>query len=381
MKKSLLLVFTFLYLCTFLNAQSVSVRVAQASYDNTDPDGAGPATGSVTIHFELSATANLLADGIPFSMVYQSSKLMATPTNTTVKTGPLAAAPTNWSQTVDNRAGNSVNVTYGGNTFDKRMIISFSQPVGVPDVPVGATVTAYVDITYWTLGTSYPQGGFITPEPGAILAQNELSTDGGQTTYPYLSPDLNTPVPLGASVTPVTFSSFNVKCSDKGASIAWATETESNSSHFEIQKSQNGNEWTTLNSLASTGNSSSHKDYQYLDLQGGKGFYRIRQVDLDGKSFYTNVIPSTCTSRSLSVAVYPVPADNNITVAIQSDKEVKTTLQIVDATGRVVIKQNAVIKQGNNNLVIDVHQLPSGKYILMSSDASIYLNKIFIVSR
>ncbi len=363
------------------SAQTVSIRVAQVSYSNVDPDGAGPATGSVVMRFELSATANLLADGIPFSMVFQSSKLMATPTNTTVKSGPLAAAPTNWNQTVDNRAGNPANVTYGGQNFDKRMIISFSQPIGNPDVPVGAISTEYAEITYWTLGSSYPQGGYITPEPGAIVPQNELSTQQGQLAFPYLSPDLSTPVPLGSSITPVTFSAFNVKCNNSGAVVLWATESEANSSYFEIQKSTNGTEWAPIGKIKSTGNSSAHIDYQYLDNQAGKGFYRIRQVDFNGNSTYTSVLPSACSAHILSATVYPVPARDQVTVTINSQQSAKTELQLIDASGKIVLKQTATIVNGVNNIILDIHNLASGNYILVSSDAALYLNKRIIVSR
>ena len=381
MKKKLLIFLIVLSPLSRLHSQTVSVRVAQTSYSSVDPDGAGPATGSVVIRYELSATANLTADGIPFSMVYQSANLMATPTNTTVKTGPLAAAATSWNQNVDNRPGNPVSVTYGGINFDKRMIISFVEPSGNPNVPVGASFNSYVEITYWTLGSIFPQGGYITPEPGSIVPQNELSTDGGLTTYPYLSPNLNTSVALGQNIVPVLFSSYDVKCSDKGASLVWSTETEVNSSYFEIQKSINGNEWMGVAKVSSSGNSSSHKNYQYLDLEGGKAFYRIRQVDIDGHDVYTAVKTTACNNRAVSVTVYPTPAKNKVTVALNTDRNFKTDLQILDASGRIVYKQSAVINKGVNNIQMDVRTLAAGEYILVSSDPSIILNKKIIISR
>jgi hypothetical protein len=54
---------------------------------------------------------------------------------------------------------------------------------------------------------------------------------------------------------------------------------------------------------------------------------------------------------------------------------------VVDTTGRIVLKQNAIINKGLNNIVLDIHSLPSGNYILVSGDASIYLNKKIVVSR
>ncbi|MEZ5028371.1 MAG: hypothetical protein R2765_06250 [Ferruginibacter sp.] len=65
--------------------------------------------------------------------------------------------------------------------------------------------TGFIQITYWTLGTANPQGGYVTPEPGNIVAQNELSSEGGLSTYPFLCPTLNSPVALGSGVVPYYF--------------------------------------------------------------------------------------------------------------------------------------------------------------------------------
>ena len=70
--KLLLFICCVIFSINYLSAQTVSLRVIQVSHSTADPAGAGPATGSVLIKFELSSnTAGILADGIPFSMLYQ----------------------------------------------------------------------------------------------------------------------------------------------------------------------------------------------------------------------------------------------------------------------------------------------------------------------
>ncbi|MEZ5028370.1 MAG: hypothetical protein R2765_06245 [Ferruginibacter sp.] len=130
MKKiiSLILISLFAISAGRVFAQTVSMRVQQVGYSSADPDGAGPATAAVTVEFQLMASvAGIMADGMGLSFVYQSSMLMATPTNTTVPVGPLAAAGINWVQGVDNRVGNPVSVSYGGQSFDRRMIVNTYQ--------------------------------------------------------------------------------------------------------------------------------------------------------------------------------------------------------------------------------------------------------------
>ncbi|HQW85238.1 MAG TPA: hypothetical protein PK987_12270, partial [Ferruginibacter sp.] len=56
-------------------------------------------------------------------------------------------------------------------------------------------------------------------------------------------------------VLPVSFSSFNVQCTDKGALITWSTESESNSEKFEVQQSINGTDWKIIGTIKAAGNS------------------------------------------------------------------------------------------------------------------------------
>jgi len=371
-------------MCAFLSyGQTCSISVSQVSYSNVDPDGGGPALGSVVIRFSLQASVNLIADGMPFSFAFQSSKLMASSTNTTVKIGPLATAPTTWIQNADNRTGNVIGpLVYGGQSFDRRMIVSFVEPGGNPNVNVGTSNTGYVEVTFWTLSATYPHGGYITPEPGAIVPQNELSTDGGLTTYPYLSPNLNSPVPLGQPiVTPVLFTYFNADCNDKGAMLRWETATEENADFYEIQRSADGSNWKVIDKVDAAGNSAIARQYQYLDLEGGNVQYRLRQVDIDGKETYTAIRRTSCEGKSFSSTLYPVPARDKMTLVVRSDRATTTNLQILDMNGRIVKQMRTVINNGNTNIIIDVNSLPQGEYMLMSTDPSVRITKKFTVAR
>lgn len=377
------LMLTAMMVCSLISsAQTISMRVQQVSYSSVDPDGGGGATGSVVIEFQLMASdPGIFADGIPFSAVYQSSLLMPTPTNTTTMVGPLAAGAS-WTQNVDSRTGINVGLNYGGRAFDRRMIVSFVQSSGIPNVEVPTTWTGFVRITYWTTGTVAPQGGFMTTEPGVIVAQNELSSDGGLTTYPYLTPNLALPIPLGDPIaTPVIFTGYDVTCGDKGTVITWATGSEVNSSHYEIERSTNGANWTKIDQVIAAGNSNNTRSYQYLDLQGGDAFYRIKQVDNDGRFVHTAIKHVNCEGKKGSAVLFPVPTNNVLNIALTNDRMVRTELQVLDMSGRIVKRQAAVINNGSTNITINVSALPAGEYILISSDRTILLNKKFTIAR
>ena len=204
---------------------------------------------------------------------------------------------------------------------------------------------------------------------GAI-PQNNANTDGDDW------------VPTVGNVTlPVQLTNYDVKCNDKGALIKWSTATEQNSDRFEIQRSTNGNDWVTVDNVAAAGNSSSDKNYQYLDIYGGTAFYRIRQVDVDGRFTYTAIKTTNCKAGQFDVTLYPVPAKDKLNIVVQSDKELKTDLQVLDMTGKIVQRTIIQINKGNNNIVLDINNLPGGQYLLVSSDPAVLINKKFTIVR
>lgn len=192
---------------------------------------------------------------------------------------------------------------------------------------------------------------------------------------------LVTPVALGAGTVPVIFTAFDARCSDKGTTLTWSTATEQNSDRFDVERSDNGTDWYKIGAVAAAGNSNANRNYQYLDLKGGSAFYRLRQVDLDGRFITTNVKRTACKAGQFDVVIYPIPAKDNLTVVIKSDRAVKTDLRVVDMAGKVVRVIPTQINSGNNTININVSQLSSGQYILGSSDPSLQLNNKFTILR
>lgn len=218
----------------------------------------------------------------------------------------------------------------------------------------------------------FANGDTYRPAPPGGIAQRGTFTSFAR---------LTTPVALGAGTVPVTFTGFDAKCTDKGTFLTWSTATEQNSDRFDVERSDNGVDWYKIGAVAAAGNSNANRSYQYLDLKGGSAYYRLRQVDLDGRFTTTNVKRTACKSGELDVVIYPVPAKDNLTVVIKSDKSVRTDLRILDMTGKVVRIIPTQINSGNNTINLNVSQLASGQYILGSSDPALQLNNKFTILR
>jgi Secretion system C-terminal sorting domain len=376
-----------------INAQTCEWRLANALYSAVDPDGAGPATGSVTFKLQIHATTVSIPNitGISVGWSYQSAAAMI-PTG--VGLGPGCVASSNNPANVTIAPGIFTTGAYGYTAVNQCFV--FTQNIGANTFnratvgslegnPITIT-TAWADIytvTLWTLGTTYPQGGYAfinssatgTPNPIGSYAVSDLGFSEFQTN----SLTTTAPLALGTNVAPVTFSKFEANCNDKGTSIEWATSQEINSENYQIEKSYDGSNWKSIATIKAAGNSSTEKVYNYLDLNAGVAKYRIKQVDMDGRFTYTSIATTNCSPKNIDIAIYPVPAKDRLNVAISTNKNINTQFVIYDATGRMVKQLNEKIIVGNNAIQIDVTNLPNGQYILKSTDAVININKKFTI--
>ncbi|MGB3005120.1 MAG: hypothetical protein WBC06_01320, partial [Chitinophagaceae bacterium] len=340
-----------------INAQICEWRLNNAIYSTTDPDGAGPAVGSVTFTLQIHTTAgsipnvNVIATG----WNWQSANAMipttpgcaivSNPANVSVGSAFITGG---FSYTTVFQCG-LFSQTLGGENFDRRA-------VGTLDGTGITLTTTWVDVftvTLWSLNATAPFAGFTTINSSSGGSPAEFTTysvsDVDANEFPVNSLTTATPLALAsAAVLPVTFTNYHVNCTDKGASLTWSTASEQNSSKFEIQRSVNSTDWITIDNVAAAGNSDVQRNYQYLDLNSGTAFYRIRQVDNDGRFVYTAVKRTDCKTSQFDITLYPVPAKDNLNVVIKAEKALKTDLQILDVNGRIVQRINTQINKGNN---------------------------------
>jgi len=371
-----------------LKAQLCEWRLSNATYNSTDPDGAGVATGSATFTLQLHTISGTipLVTGISTGYSYQSARAMVP---TTVNC-PLASSPSNITLSAAFLAGgysyldvnqcSPFSQTGGTEMFNSRAVGTLQASGG------GVTLTtAWMDVftvTLWTLNTGFPQGGYVSINSTEFGTPNPFSSyaiaDQAANQYEANSLTFTTPLALGGAL-PVLFTKFDAKCTNTGTLISWATAQEANSSKFEIERSNDGNSWTTIGTVAAAGNSSVDKNYQQLDLNGGTAFYRIKQTDKDGQFIYTNVERTNCQVKNISSVIYPVPAKDILNVVIKSDRSIRTQLLIFDMQGKMVKKMDASITSGNNNFRVNLSGLVSGDYLLRTNDATIEINKVFTI--
>jgi hypothetical protein len=176
-------------------------------------------------------------------------------------------------------------------------------------------------------------------------------------------PGISSADSISLSALPVRFTEFTTKCENRGVLLAWKTEQEQNSSHFEIEKSQDGIHWTVISRVPAAGNSNIEKSYSIIDNDPQNSFYRIAEYDVDGRAQYTSVRRSLCKSIS-TFSVWPNPVHDKIFITINNDNASSIIIKIIDSKGSLVKVQEVSASQGSNQFSVDMRSIAKGVYSL-----------------
>ncbi len=368
------LMMAFSFLMFELNAQTMEWRLVSGVYDNTDPDGeVGPAKASASFTLQvhtISGTANNI-NTISTGWSYQAANHMI-PTGSSGPGCPATVSnPANvvvsaslglsWRFNSVNQCGLVAQLA-GGKDFENRAVGTLEGD------PISIT-TAWQDlftVTLWEIGVA--NEGYVIINSGEGGSPGTFTTyavsDDIGTTFPVNSLTYSTPLRLGSPL-PVGLGNFDITCTGNGAKLNWQTLTEQNSKNFEIEKSTNGaTGWSSLGSTLAAGLSATTKNYEYFDLRSGSAYYRLKQVDKDGRYTYSQVQKANCLTKTNAVLVYPVPAKNILNVVLGAERSGKATLVLVDISGSVVKQHPIELLKGTNNFKLNISGLSAGEYLV-----------------
>lgn len=140
-----------------------------------------------------------------------------------------------------------------------------------------------------------------------------------------------------------------------GVQIEWTTANETNSSHFDLERSTDGVNFRKITAVEAQKNSHTIHRYSALDSKPASetNYYRLKQVDLDGKFVYTPIL--TVSYNSVGVTFYPNPVRNRLYFTSEAPLE---RILIKDVLGKIVMTIN------NPNKSIDLTSLNSGQYLI-----------------
>lgn len=204
------------------------------------------------------------------------------------------------------------------------------------------------------------------------------------------NPDFNTlaggPYFSSAYPLPVELVSFNANPLGSDVTLNWTTASELNNAGFEIERSQNGLDFTQIGFVTGKGNSAELNSYSYTDLalKNGKYFYRLKQVDYDGSFEYSKIIQTEIVFSPAQFELtqnYPNPFNPTTTIKFSVPADDNANLTVFNALGQeVAILFNGEVKAGTQyEVTFDAKSLSSGVYFYrLKSSANTSVKKMII---
>ena len=158
------------------------------------------------------------------------------------------------------------------------------------------------------------------------------------------------------------------------------TASEFNNDHFEIERSKDGTRFNKVGEIAGKGNSTDWQQYTFYDEQpvSGKAFYRLKQVDIDGRFEYSN-IQSVLSEDLRSVVFYPNPVYGADIINIYLTKPGIRQMKILihDMSGRELFSESKNNVQ--NNIQIKPNLTPGIYIVQVIGETMIAAEKIMII--
>ncbi|WP_205511062.1 T9SS type A sorting domain-containing protein [Longitalea arenae] len=175
---------------------------------------------------------------------------------------------------------------------------------------------------------------------------------------------------MPAATLPVIFNSFYTTKKNNNVHLNWSTAQEQHNQHFEVQRSLDGNNWSVIAVVLGAGNSAVLQHYSYTDknMTADLAWYRIRQVDIDGRYTYSTVKTIRAGEAVSAARIY---TSGNV-VNIELNKEIRNpvTVRIINMNGQVIGQRDN--QQASYRLTIPYNNQITGMHIVQLNDNAGY---------
>lgn len=178
---------------------------------------------------------------------------------------------------------------------------------------------------------------------------------------------------VGETGMPVELVSFTATAKQNNIELAWKTATEVNNFGFEVEKKSIKDElgvmkWEKIGFIEGSGTTNSPKSYSFVDknLFPGNYFYRLKQIDRDGKFEYSNtveVIINNTPTKYVLEQNHPNPFNPVTVISYQLPVSTHVTLRVYNAIGReIATLVNEMTEAGWHSVEFNGSALSSGIY-------------------
>jgi len=234
----------------------------------------------------------------------------------------------------------------------------------VANIPLS---NAYIAVGSAGLITASSDGG-VTWTPMTSGTTVNLYTVDATTKHAWAAGNSGTILKLSGNPVPVELTSFSAVITGKNVTLNWATATEINNSGFDVQRKSTAGDFVSVGFVKGHGTSQEAQAYSYVDknVESGNYSYRLKQIDLDGKSKFSNIVEvevKVPNKFELSQN-YPNPFNPTTKISYEIAKETIVSLKVYDVIGNeIVTLVNETKPAGTYEVIFDASNLSNGVYL------------------
>jgi hypothetical protein len=219
-------------------------------------------------------------------------------------------------------------------------------------------------ISFFVDNSSNSSSYYCEDGPGSI---SYLSLSNSSFTASQVDSTWNAQCP---AILPLQLLDFYANKDGNEVSLSWKTASEINTSHFELERGEDGRIFDKIASIAANNNTSTNA-YNFTDRQPlPNNFYRLKIVDKDGNFKYSGVLKINFTGVQ-KLEAFPNPTNSELTISgLKSNEQVK----LLSSDGKLLIQKRA----SGQSMTIDMSRFSTGLYILQYSDGSTINNQKII---
>ena len=177
---------------------------------------------------------------------------------------------------------------------------------------------------------------------------------------------------------PVTLTSFEAKPTEqKSINLLWQTASEENNDYFSIEHSIDGTSFREIAMQSGNGTTDKIQNYSYIhkEVENGLHYYRLKQVDFDGKFEYTNIVTAKISHSNDDIFLTPNPSSNVILIKTKTPYQRDADFQILNMQGQVVLSN--ILQKGATDMELNISDFPVGIYYLqLFVDNDVMMKKI-----
>lgn len=170
---------------------------------------------------------------------------------------------------------------------------------------------------------------------------------------------------------------------NKKAYLSWTTLANKETELFEVQRSVNGRDFFSIDTIATVPEYTQH-DYSFDEdvagLKTASVYYRLRIKAVNGSVSYSSIVRLGLNQQETDITLYPNPVKDVLQISVPSSKKQEASISIFDISGALLKQNRYPINEGVNAIQVDVSTWKAGTYMVRTITGGQSIWKKFIIN-